>query len=240
MSKEMKVREKKEYDERHNDRPLEIRPLLRAHSSSEEPDMDSYKKELEKARKDLDPKVPAQLIALMGSIDRCPSTTEAELILNDLYEGSPILEDQGFKKGSAAHARAMEHLIDAFAAAKDQMALSDALLVFLRTASLKKIDLTIPEGGVRIRLEAFENGSKQGNETLESPNAPQSWRWDDRMPQIIPACQKWAREQMAAVASPAVEEGTSRKIYYLAGLAVVGLALAYFWRRLATRRRIAA
>jgi len=194
-SKEMKDREQREYEERHAEKPSEIRALLRAYTSNQDPDLASYKKELAKARKDLNPKVPAQLVALLGYDGA--SAIEANSILTEFYQGS-FLGDEGspFRKGSAEHARAAQNLIDAFASAKDRNALEDALLLFLRMASLKKIDLTILEGGVRIRLEVIEDGYIYDSETLKVPNGPKSWRWDDRMTRIIPACQKWAREQM--------------------------------------------
>jgi hypothetical protein len=194
-SKEMTDRERREYEERHTDKPNEIRALLRAFTSKQDPDRTAYKKELEKARKDLNPKVPAQLVGLMGYDGAL--ATEAKLILEEFYQGSILGDEEPpFKKGTDDHFRALETLIDAFAAATDQNALESALLVFLRAAFLNEIDLTIPEGGVRIRLEVIKNGFKSSSTTLRGPNAPKSWRWDDRMVKIIPACQKWAREQI--------------------------------------------
>jgi hypothetical protein len=92
-------------------------------------------------------------------------------------------------------------LVDSFSAAPDRAALEVALMVYLRASHVLKMDLEIPEGGVRVKLEATGGGSagegyRMGSESFgEVSKHPRDHNWTEKMKIVIPACQQWAREQ---------------------------------------------
>jgi len=191
-TEEMRKRDKKEYEERHNEKPEEIRVLLRARSLEGDRHMDVYKKEIASARAQPDPKLLAQIAALLGqgSKERIP----AGMILEDLFaktylvpEPPPFLQDPAEKK------KALESLVGALSAAKDRSAVEELVMVFLRVSGAGKIDLDLPGAGVRLKLEARADGAK----VYDSNASVGDIYWVKVIAKVIPACQQWMREQLA-------------------------------------------
>jgi hypothetical protein len=190
-TKEMKEREKKEYEERYHDAPAEARLLLRARSREGDPQMQEYKKEIAAAREQPDPKLVAQLIGLLHRDS--PAAIEAHSILEDLYQESFLIRPEPpFLKNPAAKEKALGTLIDALSSAKDRYALQETLMLFLRVTGTAKIDLEVPETGHRIKLATLPSGGSYGSEGTAADDVS----WLKSMSKLIPACQKWMREQI--------------------------------------------
>ena len=184
-TKEMKDREKKEYEERFNDQPAEVRALLRADTLRSDPDRSAYQAALAKARETLDVKLVSQLIARMGR--DTAAHVQASSILRDLYA-----------MDEADRAKALPLLVDGLAAARDRYGVEDPLLLFLRITGVGEIDLTVPKAGVRIRLKAGPNdGYTSASESLDfRSNLPKTPSWTDELKEIVPAVQKWMRDRL--------------------------------------------
>jgi hypothetical protein len=90
-TQEMIDREKKEYEERYQDRPEEVRVLLRARTRKGDPDMEAYRKEILRARAQLDPKLIVQLIGLLRH--GCDDSIKAGSILTDLFQAGWLIQD---------------------------------------------------------------------------------------------------------------------------------------------------
>jgi hypothetical protein len=190
-TEEMRKRDKKEYEERDNDLPEEVRVLLRARSLRGDSNMDVYKREIARARAQPDPKLLAQIAALLGQGSK--QRISAMMILEDLFaktflvpEPPPFLQDPKEMK------TALESLIGALSAAKDRSAVEELVMTFLRVSGAGKIALDIPEAGVRIKLEAKANGAKSYGSSAPKDDI----YWVKVMPKVIPACQQWMREQL--------------------------------------------
>lgn len=196
-SKEMADRGQKEYEERYKDQPTAVRALLGAQSLKNDPEMATYKREVARAREKLDPALIRQLIALMGN----PRTRiEAQSILTDIYSsGWLIKEEPPFLKEKDSKKRALGHLIDGLTASRDRYALEDALLLFLRVSGVGEIDLPISEAGVRLKLSTLPNGGySTASSVINNRNGlPKTTLWTDEMKDVIPAVQKWMRDQLA-------------------------------------------
>jgi hypothetical protein len=192
-TKEMLDREKKEYEERYQDRPEEVRVLLRARTKEGDPNMDTYKKEILRARAPLDPKLLAQLVGLLRH--DCSDSIEAGSILKDLFqEGWLIKDPPPFMADAASKKKAFESLIEALSAAPDRWALEHTTILFLRITGVGKIDLPIPETGHRIRLECLPNDG--GRYDCQGTTTDDIY-WVKSISKIVPVCQKWMREQLA-------------------------------------------
>jgi hypothetical protein len=191
---EMEDREKKEYEDRFKDQPQEVRALLRARTTRGDGEMAAYRKEIAKARENLDPKLVAQLVALMGR--DAPHHIEARSILNDLYQSGWLIKDEpSFLKEKESKSKALAILIDGLAAAVDRYGVEDPLLLFLRVSGIGEINLEIPEAGVRIKLKAGPNdGYSSGSGSLDfRSNLPKTTRWSDEIKAVVSAVQKWMR-----------------------------------------------
>jgi len=180
----MKDRENKEYEERFNDQPAEVRALLRADTLRSDPDRAAYRAALAKARETLEVNLVSQLIARMGR--DTTAHVQASTILRDLYA-------EGDK------ARTLPLLIDGLSAARDRYGVEDPLLLFLRITGVGEIDLTVPKAGVRIRLKTGPNGGyTSASEALDfRSDLPKTTRWTDELKEIVPAVQKWMRDRLA-------------------------------------------
>jgi hypothetical protein len=189
-TKEMVDREKKEYEERYNDLPTEVRVLLRAHTLEGDPHMDTYKKEITRARVQPDPKLLAQLVGLLGRDSS--ASIEAGNILEDLYTETWLIKDSPpFHNNEDTRKKAFTCLIDALSSARDRNALEDTIMLFLRVSGAARIDLDIPEAGARIKLEYTKEGAKSYDSRGPDVN------WLSVISKIIPPCQKWMRDQIA-------------------------------------------
>lgn len=191
-TEEMRKRDQKEYDERHNDKPEEVRVLLRARSLKGDRHMEVYKKEITRARAQPDPKLLSQLAALLGQDSS--EMIQAAMILDDLFvktflcsEPPPFLQDPVEKK------KALESLIASLGASKDRSAVETLMMTFLSASGAGKADFNIPEASVHIKLEAMANGTK----SYDCSASGDDIYWVKVMPKVIPACQKWMTEQLA-------------------------------------------
>jgi hypothetical protein len=192
-TKELLDREKKEYEERYQDRPEEVRVLLRAQTKKGDANMDSYRAEITRARVQPDPKLLAQLIGLLRH--DCSDSIEAGSILTDLFQPGWLIKDPPpFMADAAAKKKALDTLIDALSGAPDRWALEKTIILFLRVTGVTKIDLRIPETGHRILLECLPNdGGRYG---CEGPSDDDTY-WVKSISKVIPAVQKWMRDQLA-------------------------------------------
>jgi hypothetical protein len=192
-SAKLQDRDRKEHEERFNDQPPEVRVLLRARSERGDHQMDAYQKEITLARAQLDPKLLAQLVGLLGQGVGCK--IEANAILEDLFVQTWLIkEPPPFMSSAALRKKAFEDLADALSAAPNRDALESTLMVFLRASGVEKIDLLVPETGHRIKLRAGPNGGGSwGSETPQSDDVD----WHQSMAKLIPACQKWMRAQIS-------------------------------------------
>jgi len=186
----MKDRENKEYEGRDNDQPAEVRVLLRARSLRGDHDMAAYQAEIARARAAPDPKLIGQLIALQSRHSR--HTIPAQSIMIDLYEETWLIKSP---PPPERREESLGMLIDALSHAPDRSALENTILVFLGASGVRKIDLQVPETGLRIRLEVFPNGSSMGSEGTSADDID----WLKSMSKLIPACQKWMRDRLAKV-----------------------------------------
>jgi hypothetical protein len=66
-------------------------------------------------------------------------------------------------------------------------------MLFLRVTGTAKIDLEVPETGHRIKLAPMPNG---GGSYGSEGTAADDVNWLKSMSKLIPACQKWMREQI--------------------------------------------
>jgi hypothetical protein len=192
-TKEMLDREKKEYEERYQDRPEEVRVLLRARTKKGDPDMAAYRTEITRARVQPDPKLLVQLVGLLGHDGN--DSIEAESILTDLFQQGWLIKDPPpFLADAAAKKKALDALIDALSGAPDRWALEKTIILFLRVTGVGKIDLPIPDTGHRIRLECLPNGG--GRYDCQGTTTDDIY-WVKSISKIVPVCQKWMREQLA-------------------------------------------
>jgi hypothetical protein len=198
-SEEMKSQRKGDYEERFNQLPDPARTLLRAYTA-EGSFLKGYKKEIERIRAALDPKILVQLVGLMGR--QSAIAIEAERILTDIYvsDGTVFKEEPAFKKDPGELKVALSGLVEALGAAPDRSALEQALYIFLRASSCTEIDLVIEEAGVRIYIEARANGSGLfGSEVLAGETRSKEKSWSDKISVIVPACQQWMRKQLESL-----------------------------------------
>jgi len=192
-TKEMKDREKKEYEERYNDAPAEARVLLRARSREDDAHLHEYKNAIAAAREQPDPKLVSQLVGLIHR--KSPVSIQAGSILEDLYQESFLIRPEPpFLKDGAKKKKALETLIEGLSSAKDREALEHTVLLFLRVSGVGLIDLEVPETGLRVILEFRADGAKSYR---SEGTAVDDVNWLKSMSKLIPACQKWMREQIA-------------------------------------------
>jgi hypothetical protein len=189
-TQEMIDREKKEHEERFNDKPAEVRVLLRARTPKGDSNLDAYRKEIAKARAQPDPKLLAQLVGLLDRDSK--EAIEARMILEDICTETWLLKEiPAFLKNEETRKKGLEALIDALGSASDRTALEHGIMVFLRASQVGRIDLDIPEAAVRVKL-AF---TKEGAQSFDSRGPDVNWR--SVLSKVIPACQKWMRGQLA-------------------------------------------
>ncbi len=190
-TQEMRDRDKKEHEERYGDLPAEAKVLFRARTMEGDPNMDTYKTEIGKARTQPDPKLVAQLIGLSNSKR---DGIQAQRILSDLYGPSFLIKDPPpFVKDPAARKRALGTLIDGLSSAQDRYCLQGALLVFLRASDTHEIDLEVPEAGITVRLSVQgQDGYRSDSQGTQVGDT----QWKKVIDKLIPACQKWMRAQL--------------------------------------------
>lgn len=186
----MKKRDRKEYEGRYNDQPEEIRILLRARSLQGDSNMEVYRREIAQARTQPDPKLLAQIAALLGreSKKRIP----AMMLLEDLFTKTFMLPEPPFLKDPPEKKKALESLISSLSAAKDRWAVETLVLTFLKASGVGKIDLDVAHGQVRLRLEARADGAK----VCASSGPADDVDWLKVLPTVVPACRKWMAEQL--------------------------------------------
>lgn len=190
LTQRMKDRLKQEHDKRFEDQPAEVRSLLRALTMDADPDLETYRREITRARSRIDPKLLSQLVALLHRDS--PARIEAGQILEDLFLKTHLVEERPpFLESPDSRRRALETLIDALAAAQDRYALEECVLLFLSVSEVRKIALRIAGTDVRIVLEWREDGTK-----VMGSSGPSDVRWRSVLPKVIPACQQWMREQL--------------------------------------------
>jgi hypothetical protein len=199
-TQEMRDADKKRFQERFSDQPVLVRSMLRARTANDDPDLFAYRRTIHETRLGIDPKLVKELVAFLGY--NSGLGVDAERILNDIYCPTHLIpEEPSFRKSNEDFHRALDILIDSFSAARDRSGLEEALLVFLRASKIFKMSLEIPDGGVRIRVEATGDGVAEGGSILGSENwgevskHPRDHNWTEKMSIIIPACQQWARDQ---------------------------------------------
>ena len=78
--------------------------------------------------------------------------------------------------------------------AQDRNALENTSILFLQVSGVGKIDLEIPETGLRVRLQVRPDGAKVYDSQGTSVD---DINWLKSMSKVIPACQKWMRGQLA-------------------------------------------
>jgi len=190
MTKEMKDREKKEYEDRFNDQPVEVRVLLRALTIEGDANLDAYRNEIGKARVQPDPKLLSQLVSLIYTDS--PISIEAQSILSDLFLKTDLLtEAPPFLKDDASKKKALEDFICALSNARDREGVEHTILIFLRASEVNKIDLAIDEIGVRVSVRVTANGAVFGSD------GPDDFTWVAVISKVIPACQAWMRAQIS-------------------------------------------
>ena len=190
-TKELKDRDKAEYDERFNEVPDKARTLLRARSLKGDSNLDAYKKAIAKARVQPSPELVAQLVGLLHHDS--PASIESRMILEDLFlETWLVKEAPAFSKDQASKQKALEAMIAALSSARDRNALEHTIMLFLQVSGVSKIDLPIEGAGVRISLEYRADGAKSYDS-----RGPDDIDWLEVISQVIPECQKWMRVQLS-------------------------------------------
>jgi hypothetical protein len=192
----MVQREEREYQGRHNDQPEPVRALLRARSLRGDANMDTYKAELTRVRSELNPRLVAQLVALLGYDSR--NGIEARMILEDLYTKTWLVdEDPPIMQSEETLREALTVLVDALGSARDRNALEHTLMLFLQVAGVGELEVDIPSVGVRVALryengaQSYGSGSVPGAETR-----PSTYRWEEEIDVVAAACQEWCRQQL--------------------------------------------
>jgi hypothetical protein len=198
---EMRSLRKKRHEQRFNDQPAEVRAMLRARTLQGDEDLSVYRAEILKARIKPDPNLIQQLVALLGYNNGLG--VDANMILEDIYLSTHLMPDEPATRRSKDELQhALGILIDGFSVAPDRSALEAALLIYLRASRVGKMLLEIPEGGVRLKLEAADGEAgasytSTGSESFgERSKHPLDHNWREKMKIIIPVCQQWAREQL--------------------------------------------
>lgn len=186
-SAELKKREAMEYENRYSDATPACRALLRARTFQNDPDLVAYRKEILRAREKMDAALIGGLVARMGT--ETAAHVEASMTLRDLFEAP--FADTGTKR------KALACLRDGLASAKDRYGVEEPLLVFLRAAGIRTIDLAIPEAGVRLKLEILPSGYSSDCGAIDGrAGKPKTWKWTDEIKDVIPAVQKWMSSQL--------------------------------------------
>lgn len=192
---EMIRREEEEYQTRYHDQDEPVRSLLRARTQRNDPDLKEFASQIRKARANLNDHILRQLIARMG-YENTVESIQAESILSELYESSILIpEKPPFIASEKTLHESLNLLVEAMSEAKDREALTSTLILFLRVSGIGKMDLPIPEVGIRIRIEASLGGgfSEDISRIQGSEIHPKDYKWKDEIAIIIQACQKWCR-----------------------------------------------
>jgi hypothetical protein len=199
---DMFAREKKEYEERFNDQPPQVRSLMRLATTDMNIPWEEYKKsrdqyrsELREAQETITPTLVGPLIALLGNKD-INVRLKAERILFEIYGiGYALKEVPSFVNSDAERARALAALVEALPFAKNKDALVTTVGIFLVTSGIRTIDLPISAAGVRIHLEGEPMGWRDKCDNLAIP--PKTSKWEEEMPMIVSVCQKWMKAQFS-------------------------------------------
>lgn len=181
--------ERNRYERRYADRPPEIRALLRALTAKGDPNREAYRVEVVRARAQLDRRLLDQLVAGLG--DRKISF-EALGILSNLFErGAVVKEPPPFRSDPEAQKKALEALIEATGGAPDMQAIDELVLLFMRIKEIRKIDLPVPEVGVRLVLELDPAGASRSRTEITGG-------FEDRVrvPRLAKAVQDWMRARV--------------------------------------------
>ncbi len=190
-TKELKDREKREYEERFKDLPAEVRILLRARTEKDDPRMKGYISEIRNARIQPDPKVLAQIVALLA--EESAESSIARRILEDLFLSTDLCEEAPpFTKDEKEIKKALEALIDALSHATDRNALELTIMVWLQVAHVREMELSIPDAGVELYIAV----SAEGRKRISSTGPPGDSRWRAAVSKLVPECQKWMREHL--------------------------------------------
>lgn len=191
-SAEVRERDLKAREERWAGMGPGCRALTEARTFDGDPNGDGYRQALFRARENMSPNFLGDLIGKMHADS--PVSLECKRTLQDLFGAGPLRlpSDPPPLKGAQLK-KALEGLTEALSMAKDRSALEDTLILFLRVSAVWKIDLAVPETGHRIWLVASSNGFESDSKTP----ADDDYKWTRSMPKLIPACQKWMREQLA-------------------------------------------
>lgn len=178
---ENRMRERQAYATRFDGRPEPMRTLLRAYTQEGDA-IDAYVKAVTAARASPAPDLVAQLVAALGEPD-----VPADSVLQDLYLPTFFMKTAPpFMADPEARTKALEALVDALAGASTRTALEQTLLIFCRIANVPRMDLDIPDAGVRIVLEPLPNDGARYDSRGSF----------DRLAKIIAACQAWMRERV--------------------------------------------
>jgi hypothetical protein len=192
---EMILKEEEAYQKRYETEDEPVRSLLRSKTQRDDPGLKNYISEIRKARASLNDRILRQLVGRMGYGNMVESI-RAESILSELYEsGWLIPEDPPFIASEKAFHESLSLLVEAMSEAKDRNALTSTLIIFLRVSKVGKMDLSIPDAGIRIQLEASRGGgySEDVSRIEGSENQPKDYKWEDEIDVISKACRKWCR-----------------------------------------------
>lgn len=185
---EMLAIEEKSYTERFSNQPEPLRSIFRAKTQRDDGDGKKFRAEILRIRASQRDEALKQLVALVDVRIRYAPNPEALLheLLRDDYSDE-----------------ALRSIVDAMSMAKNKNALQTLLFQFLSKTGIDEVDLSVKDAGVRVWLKRKAGGIDFRSESIEnSPNAPKEYDWSDRLPQIIPTCEKWCREQLAKRTAP--------------------------------------
>jgi hypothetical protein len=190
-NKEMKDREQRDYEERFNELPPESRALMRA--KTDRTDRTLFKQEMAKARENPDPRLVRQLVALTGRESKI--SIESRMVLGEIYtESFRFKGPPPFLQQPETKAKGLEGLVDALSAAPDRNALEHTVMLFLKASGAGPMRLPIAGTPLEVRLEfRADRAEVYGSEGTPADDI----NWLKFMPKVIPACQKWMREQLA-------------------------------------------
>ncbi len=196
---ELRAALEKEYQERHNDAPEPIRTLLRARSERDDPNLDKLRAALDKARRDLDPRLFAELVYLLDQRES-HFHVEGRMLLEGLIARPFWQETDPFGGDDAWRQRALERLADAIAGARTPLGLESCVEAFLRAVGGGAAEIEIPGGRSKLHVswKRTENGetssSTAGTWLSGEPESDASAK--ETMKRAISAVQAWCRAEL--------------------------------------------
>lgn len=178
-AKQYWIKQREKHDARYMEVPDPLRSLLRARSRQDDPDLAGYKKLILAQQQELNPILMKQLFAETGS---GVSIVVGPMTLKDLFGcGALFTDEPAFTKSDHTKRAALQTLVDALPEAKNSQCLNGALLVFLRTTGLKKIDLTTSNG---VQVKISWDAGRTTRKSYEFSKA------------VAVECQNWANERL--------------------------------------------